>query len=261
MAWMAHRHLLRELVARDLSSRYRGSVFGLAWTLVTPLLMLAVYALVFGEILRVRWLPQGQESRGEFALLMFCGLLVYNFFADCLARAPMLVVGHANYVKKVVFPLPLLPLSAVLVSALQMLAAVIILLAFGLLVRGSVPLTSLLFPLVIVPVLGHALGLAWFFSTLGAYVRDLPQVVTPILSGLIFLSPVFYPVSLIPERWRFLLELNPLTIPIEQARQVLIFGVQPDWGNWGVACLCSLVSVVLGYAWFAKTRMGLSDVL
>jgi lipopolysaccharide transport system permease protein len=256
-----HSHLLWALVRRELAVRYRGSVLGFAWTLLTPLLMLGVYALVFGQILKVRWSPNGTEPVGEFATYLFCGLLIFNFFADCIGRAPALITGNANYVKKVVFPLQLLPLASVIASAVHLLIATFVLLVFEMFALGHVPTTALLFPLCVLPVLGYALGGAWFLAALGPYLRDIQHLVGPALSVLMLLSPIFYPSTMIPERWRPLLAYDPLTLPIEHARAVLVTGALPDIGPWLLSLVAAIVVAGLGYTWFAKTRSGFADVL
>ncbi len=258
---MPRLNLLRELTLRELSARYRGSVLGAAWAVGTPLLMLAVYALVFGEILSVRWPQATHSSSGEFAVVMFAGLLVFNFFAECVSRAPALITGNVNYVKKVVFPVELLPVAAVLAAIVQMLLSVAILLVFEILLIGRVPPTVLLLPVVILPVCLFCLGAAWLLASLGVYLRDVQQLVGVLLGGLIFLTPIFYPAEMIPAKWRIFLDLNPLTIPVNHVRDVLVFGRIPAIAEWSVALVAGALVAVVGYAWFARTRSGMADVL
>ena len=258
---LRYRHLLWQLVRRELMSRYRSSILGALWALMTPLLMLLVYAMVFGEIFRMRWSAEATESRGEFALLLFAGMLVFNFFSECLSRAPLLIVQHANYVKKVVFPLALLPLAAMLASLVHALVSMLILMIGRWFVYDSIPVTALLFPVVLLPVVFLVMGFGWFLSSLGVYIRDISQIMGILLTGMMFLSPVFYPSSQIPERWRAMFALNPLSVPIEQARETLVLGRVPALAEMFSGLLIGLMVALAGFVWFHRTRSGFADVL
>lgn len=252
--------LYRRLLAREILGRYRGSLLGLAWSLVTPLAMLAVYTFVFGFVFRGRWADGPPQAPLDFALTLFAGLIVFNLFAEVLGRAPGLIASQPNFVKKVVFPLELLPLVAVGAALFHALASLAVLVA-ALAWRGELTLWLLALPLVWAPFLLLLAGLAWFFAALGVFLRDLGQMMGMAITALLFLSPVFYPVSALPawlQPWTY---LNPLSVPIEATRAVLIFGRAPDWVALVLYCGSALACAGLGWLWFAKTRRGFADVL
>lgn len=255
-----HRELLVALIEREITGRYRGSIAGLLWSFLNPLLMLLVYTFVFSVVFKVRW-DTGSDSKSQFALLVFTGMMVFNLFSECISRAPGLIPSNANYVKKVVFPLDLLPgviLGAVLFHTL---VSFIVWLIFHLLVFGLPPFTTLLFPLVLLPLVLFTLGLSWFLASLGVYLRDIGQVIGVLMSALMLLSAVFYPVSALPTAYQHWLYLNPLTLVIESSRDVLIWGVVPDISLWLGQLVGASVVAFLGHAWFEKTRQGFADVL
>lgn len=255
------RQLLLQLARRDAFGRYKHSVFGVLWTLLTPILILAVYTFVFSEVFKASWGPRPQGSKLEFAVILFAGLSVFNLFAETVNRAPMLIVSNATLVKKVVFPLDILPVVSLLSALVPFILAVAVLLAFESVVFGRIPLTALLLPVVIAPLALLVLGVSWFLSALGVYVRDVAQTVSIVVTALLFLSPVFFPASALPGEWRFLLAFNPLAVPIEQARGVLIWGEIPEWSIWFTNLGVAVAIAWLGYAWFQLTRKGFADVL
>ena len=231
-----HRELLVSMVQRDVIGRYRGSIMGLLWSFLNPLFMLLVYTFVFSMMFKMRW-PQGSGSRTEFALLVFAGLLVFNVFSECVSRAPGLIISNANYVKKVMFPLEILPwvvLGAVLFHTLASLA---IWLVFHLVFFGLPPLTSLLLPLVLLPLVLFTLGISWLLASLGVYLRDVGQMVGVLTTALMFVSAIFYPTSAFPQAYQGLLHLNPRTRVVEQTRDALFWGIVPDPFTWA----CGLV--------------------
>lgn len=259
--WL-NRRLIARLARRDIVARYRGSLGGLLWTVATPVIMLAVYTFVFSVVFQARWGSEElAQGRAQFALVLFAGLLMHGLLAETLNAAPALVTAHANYVKKVVFPLETLPVIQLCVALFQCLAGVAVLLAAQWLLGGGVPATAPLLPLVLLPLVLLTLGLAWFVAALGVYVRDVGQVTQVFTTVLLFASPVFFPLSAIPERFRGLMQLNPLAFLITQARELLVWGRLPDF--WGLlACSAGALGVAwLGYAWFQATRKGFADVL
>lgn len=252
--------LLRQLLVREIQGRYRGSALGLVWSFVLPLSMLAIYTFVFGTVFRARWPSGHQEGPVEFALALFAGLIVFNFFAEVLTRAPSLIAANPNYVKKVVFPLALLPLAAVGAASFHALMSLAVL--FGALaVLGRASWWWLALPLSWLPLAILTLGLAWLLASLGVFLRDLAQVMGPAVSALLFLSPVFYPVEALPPALQPWLHLNPLTVPIEATRQMAVFAQPPAWGALALYGLFALAVAAFGYLWFAKTKKGFADVL
>jgi len=253
------RELIHGLVVRDVVGRYRGSLFGVFWSLVQPLMMLAIYTLVFSQILPSRWSSAGGTA--QFALQFFVGLVVFNFFAECVNRSPGLVLGNPNFVKKVVFPVDALAWMAVGSALFHLAVSFGAWLAFHLALRGMPPWTALWLPLVLLPILLWSLGLSWALASLGVFVRDAAQAVGLVTTGLLFLSPVFYEAASVPPRWQWLLVLNPLTFPIEQARRALFDGQGPDPGALAVHLGAGFCAAWLGLLWFQRTRGGFADVL
>ena len=258
-AWR-HRALVLALAYREVVGRYRGSVLGMFWAFFHPLLMLVVYTFVFSVVFRARWTPTS-DSRTEFAIVLFAGLIVYNLFAECVNRAPTLILNNTNYVKKVVFPIEILP-WVVLGSALfHAVISLIVWCIAALLVHGVPPVTIVSLPLVLLPLILLLLGLAWALSGLGVYLRDIAQVVGVATSVLMFLSPLFYPVSSLPQRYQTLLFVNPLTPVIEETRAVMFLGRWPDPLYLVAGSVLGACAACLGFAWFQRSRRGFADVL
>ncbi|MGN6650863.1 ABC transporter permease [Trinickia sp.] len=257
---MANRHLIAQFVRREVAGRYKGSFLGLFWSFVTPLLMLSIYTFVFGFVFKSRW-RTGSTDHIEFAVVMFVGVLSHNLISECLTRAPMLVVGNPNYVKKVVFPLETLPWIAIGTALFHMLVASVILLIAILFWQGHLPWTVIYAPLIIVPFLVLIAGLVWFLASFGVFMRDLGQVMGIVSSLLMFMAPVFYPLASVPIKLRPLIMLNPLTFVIDQLRTVAIWGGQPDWLGWLIYCAVAYVVASFGLLFFQKTRKGFADVL
>ncbi|MEA1031762.1 ABC transporter permease [Pseudomonas sp. N-137] len=255
-----HHGLIGVLIEREVVGRYRGSFMGILWSFFNPIFMLAVYTFVFSVVFKARW-NSGSDSKTEFALILFAGLIMFNLFSECVGKAPSLILANINYVKKVVFPLEILP-WVVLGSALfHTFISVFVWLIVYLALFGLPHISVLLLPLIILPLLFFILGLTWALSSLGVYLRDVSQFIGIILTVLMFLSPIFYPVEALPEEYRSLLNLNPLTPAIEMARSVMFWGKVPNAFSWGFYLLGSLVVAWVGFAWFQKTRRGFGDVL
>ena len=260
LSLVRHAGLARQMVKREVLGRYRGSFLGLLWSFVNPVLMLAVYTFVFGIVFQARW-GQGSGDRLEFALVLFAGLIVFNLFSECLTRAPGLVLGNVNYVKKVIFPLEILPwvsLGSALFHAAVSLGVLLLFLSFA---GHGIAWTVLLLPLVLAPFVLLIQGLSWLLASIGVFVRDIGQVVGMAMTVLMFMSPIFYPADALPEAVRGWLFLNPLTFIIEQSRDVLIWGKLPDWSGLAVYSLIALAVAWAGLFWFQKTRKGFADVL
>lgn len=255
-----NRALIFASAKREVLGRYRGSVLGLFWSFFNPLFMLAVYTFVFSVVFKARW-TSASDSKAEFALVLFAGLIVFNLFAECVNRAPGLIVYNTNYVKRVVFPLEILSfvsLSSALYHALISLAVWII--AYAVLI-GVPHLTILFLPLILAPLCMLIVGLSWILASLGVFLRDVSQFVGILTSVLMFLSPIFYPASSLPQKYQNLLYLNPLTPEIEMARQVLYWGQAPSLTLLGLYYLFSAAICWLGFFWFQRTRKGFADVL
>ncbi len=254
-----HRELLKELVKRDILSRYQGSFGGAFWSFAYPLFMLGVYTLVFGTFFRMRW--GGAGSTLEFSLVLFSGLIIFNFFSECLNRAPTLVAGQPNYVKKVVFPLEIYPWVAVGSAFFNALVSFTAWLLFYGILRGVPSATILLLPVVVAPLIPVMLGLGWILSSVGVYVRDITQVVGIATQALMFLSPVFFSLDAVPERLRGLMLLNPLTFIMVEARRVMLQGELPNFLGLAAYLLTALIFSWAGFAVFQRLRDGFSDVI
>ena len=256
----ANRQLIARMGQREIIGRYKGSAMGLAWSFITPLFMLAIYTFVFSVVFQARW-GTSEESKTQFAVVLFAGLIVHTLFSDVINRAPQLVLGNVNYVKKVVFPLEILPVVQLLSATFHALVSVVVLIAAQLVFQGSLPITALLLPVVLLPFLLLTLGLAWCLASLGVFVRDVGQTISLITSVMLFMSPVFFPVQSLPPALQPWMHLNPLTFVIEQVREVVVWGRLPDWQGLAVYSLASIATAWLGFAWFQKTRKGFADVL
>jgi lipopolysaccharide transport system permease protein len=255
-----NRSLIAQMTKREVIGRYRGSVMGLAWSFFNPVLMLAVYTFVFSEIFSARWVGV-DTGKGGFAILLFVGMIVHGLFAECANRAPSLVMSNSNYVKKVVFPLEILPVITLGSALFHSCISLVVLLIAQVLIAHTMFWTALLFPLILVPLILGTLGISWFLASLGVYLRDVGHVITVLTTVLLFLSPVLYPVAALPEVYRPWLQMNPLTYIIEESRSVLLFGNMPHWGSLGIASLIGLVFAVMGFWFFQKTRKGFADVI
>ena len=256
----ANRSLLAGLIRREIVGRYKGSVLGILWSLFNPVLMLAVYTFFFSVIFQSRWLG-GSGSKTEFALILFAGLLVFDFFAECINRASSLILSNVNYVKKIVFPLELLPVVVMGTAGFHLLVSFLVWLGFYAVLFGAPHAGVLLFPVVLVPLILLTLGFTWLLASLGVYLRDVSQFVGSVIPILMFLSPIFYSLKSVPDKFRALVHISPITVAVEQARDVMYWGQPMDWLVWGRYLVISGAIAWLGLAWFQKTRRGFADVL
>ena len=256
-----NRQLIVQMTRREVAGRYKGSVLGLAWSFFNPVFMLAVYTFVFSVVFKARWGGGGEESKTQFAVVLFVGMIVHGLFAEVLNRAPGLILSNVNYVKKVVFPLEILPVVSMGAALFHSFISLGVLLITFVLFNGYLHWTAVLAPLVLLPLAILTLGLAWMLASLGVFLRDVGHTIGVITTVMLFLAPVFYPITALPEEIRPWIMGNPLTFIIGQAREVLIWGRLPDWLGLGVYTLVATVVAGAGYAWFQKTRKGFADVL
>jgi len=245
---------------RDVIGRYNGSFLGLLWSMFNPLLMLAVYTFAFGFIFKSRWSGLGDDPYA-FALALFPALLVFNYFSECVNRAPGLIVSNSSYVKKVVFPLELLGVVTSLSALFHFCVGFIVWCMAYVFIEGALHSTVLLMPLVAIPLFLFTLGVTWILASLGVFLRDVQQVVGVMTSALIFLSPVFYSMNSIPEKFKGMVQANPLTYFVESARDIMVFGKGLPLGTWIIAMVFSCFVACLGAWWFQVTRKGFADVL
>jgi lipopolysaccharide transport system permease protein len=257
-----NRQLILQMIKREVIGRYKGSAMGLAWSFFNPLFMLAVYTFVFSEVFQARWGTIGDaNSKTQFALVLFVGMIVLGLFSEVLNRAPGLILSNVNYVKKVIFPLEILPVVAMGAALFHSFISLSVLLTAFAIFNGYLHWTAVYIPLVLLPLVILTLGLAWILASLGVFIRDVGQTIGLLTTVLMFISPVLYPISAVPESFRIYIMANPLTFIIEQAREVLIWGHPPDWAGLGIYTVVATTVAWLGYAWFQKTRKGFADVL
>jgi len=256
-----NRYLIWQMSKREVVGRYRGSVLGLFWSLFQPILLLGIYTFVFSVVFQAKWGQSQAGGKAEFAIILFAGLLIFNLFAEVVNRAPELILSNVSYVKKVVFPLEILPVVAVGSALFHALVSTSVLLVFQGLATQTFPFTVLLLPIVLLPLLLQILGYAWFLASLGVFLRDVGQTIGILTTMLLFLSPIFFPVSSLPEQIRPYMFLNPLVFVIEQFRRLLVWGQFPDWQGLVLYYLFSVLVAWGGLTWFQKTRKGFADVI
>lgn len=255
-----HGSLIIELTKREILGRYRGANFGLLWALISPFLMLAVYTLAFGNILKSRW-PQVGGGHHSFPLILFIGLIVHAFFAECVNRAPLLVAGNPNYVKRVIFPLEILPWPMVFSALFHLFTSLVAFLVLDAIFDRQMSFTIFFFPLTVLPLVILALGVSWALAALGVYFRDISQITGVLTTALLFTSTAIVPFSALSPNVRWLFQLNPLSFIIDQARAVTLWGSVPDWGGLALYTVCATAVAYLGYCAFIATRRGFADVL
>ncbi len=253
--------LIGQFVKRDVLSRYRGSYLGVLWSLLRPLSMLALYTVVFGYIFESKLGNRPNETKLDFTLALFCGLILFDFFAECLFRAPTLVLVNTNYVTKVVFPLEILPVTVVGAALTQLVISVVPLLIGLACAHGAIPLTALYLPVILLPLLLFCLGITWLFSSLGVFIRDINSLV-PVLSMIVmYASAIFYSISRVPAKFLPIVAYNPLAIVIDEARNAVLWGAPPVWGQYGLTLALGAGMMIVGYAFFMRTKNAFADVL
>ncbi|ANR99376.1 ABC transporter permease [Aeromonas hydrophila] len=251
--------LVFALIKRDLLSKYKGSILGVLWSFITPLCMLLVYTFMFSVVFNARWGSNGNKS--EFALVLFSGLMIFNFFSEVINRAPGLILTNQSYVKKVVFPLETLPFVICGAALVNLIISLVVWVLFYMFLFGIPHIEILLFPVILLPLMFMTVGITYILSSLGVFLRDLGQFISVVLTAMMFLSPIFYPVSALPTDYQVWMQLNPLTAIIESSRAVLINGELPDWRLYIMYFVVSFNVMWLGFAWFQYTKKGFSDVL
>ncbi|MEH6742565.1 ABC transporter permease [Hyphomonas sp.] len=255
-----NRSLIGRLARREVEARYRGSLFGLLWAIITPILMVSTYAFIFTYIFAPRWVVE-EGTEANFVLLLYSGFLIFGVFSETVSRAPGLIMENVSYVKKVVFPLEILPVVTLVSSLINLCIGSVLLLILYVALYGLPHPTALLLPVTILPVVFLALGLSWFLSALGVYLRDLTHVVMVLVSMLLFLSPIFFPIEAVPERVRPILKASPLTPALEASKDVLFWATLPDFKSFGIALAISVAVAIIGFQTFKWMRAGFADVV
>ena len=259
---LLNRNLIVQMTKREVIGRYKGSIMGMTWSFFNPILLLVVYTFVFSELFKSRWGGSGgDDSKTQFAVVLFVGMIFLNLFNDVLNRAPNLILANTNYVKKVIFPLEILPIISMGSALFHAMISLLVLLTAIILFNGYIHWTAVYIPLIFFPLIIVTTGLAWILASVGVFLRDVGQTISIITIILTFLSPVFYPINAVPEKFRFLIMTNPLTFIIEQARDSLIWGHPPNWTGLIIYNIAALTVAWIGFIWFQKTRKGFADVL
>ena len=258
-----HGPLIVQFAQREVLERHHGAALGVVWNIINPLLSLAVYTFVFGVVMGVAWpqQPGSPHAATPFALILFCGQTIFHVFAESVNRAPTLVTSRRSFVRKVVFPLEILSISAVLSTLVYLVVSVALIVLASFVFTGHVSSALWAFPLVMVPLYLLSLGLSWLLSSLGVFLTDIRNIVSVATGLLMFCSAVFYPVERIPADFRFLVEYNPLTILVESGRRTLLWSQTPDWPALGAVTVLSLLTAQVGFAFFSKSKRGMADVV
>jgi lipopolysaccharide transport system permease protein len=259
--FVQHRHLFWQFLQRDISVRYQGTFFGLFWSFLSPLIMLAVYVFVFGFVFKASFRHSANESTFEFGLALFCGLNLFNLFAEVVLRSPTLILQYPNFVKKVVFPLEILPVVATGTGLFHCLIAFLPLTIGLAIAHHQVPFTVLyLFPF-LVPLTLLTCGASWILAALGVFFRDVQPVLSAAIMVLTFMSAIFFPLSAVPQNWRPIVGLNPMVHLIESARSAIVWGVIPDWRTYFVLLAGAMTLAVAGYFAFNRAKFAFADVI
>ncbi len=256
-----YRDLIRQLTWREVVGRYKGSFIGLGWSFLQPLIMLGVYTFVFSVIFKARWGVEAGEGKAAFALALFMGLITFSVFSEVVNSAPSLVLGNVNYVKKVVLPLEILPLVRLCSALINAVFSLGVLFLGILIINHFIHWTALLLPLIWLPLMLFTLGCGYFLASLGVFVRDMGAVIGVVTTMLFFLTPIFYPVSAVPEQFRFFYRINPLALFVEDARRVVLWGLSPDWSWFFCGMALSGAVMIAGFVWFMKSKKAFADVI
>jgi len=251
--------LILSLAKRELVARYKGSVLGLVWAVLTPIVMIAIFTFIFAGIFGARF--GASDSQWDYALYLFCGLLPWTMFQESVQQSANTIIAHANLVKRVVFPLETLPVAQTLTALANQLFATVALLVATIVVRHQLHLTTFWLPVLLIPQLLMTLGAAWLIASLGVFLRDISQGITLVLMAWLYLTPIIYPESIVPERFQTLIRLNPFTPLVRSYRRIFLDGGAPDWSGLAYFSLVALIVFVFGYWWFARTRKNFADVI
>ncbi len=255
-----NKELIFTLARHEVQVRYKGSFLGILWSFITPLFLLIVYTFVFSVVFQVKWGLQS-NSNIEFALMLFAGLIIYNLFSECISKSPVLIINNINFVKKVIFPLEVLSLSNFIAAFFHLLISFVVFVFVSIFIYSVPSMYIFYLPIILLPISLLTIGLSWFLSSLGVYLRDIQQLIGTLLTALLFLSPIFYPVEILPDSFQRIIYFNPLTPTIESVRDILILSRQPDWEIYIYNLLASLIIFFSGLKWFSLSKRSFADVL
>ena len=251
--------LIFSFTKRELLGRYKGSALGIAWVILTPIVMIAIFTFIFAGIFGARF--GVSDSHWDYALYLFCGLLPWTMFQESVQQSANTIVVHSNLVKRVVFPLETLPAAQVFAALANQVFATIALLIAVIIIRQRLDLSAIWFPALLIPQIIFALGAAWLIASLGVYLRDIAQGITLLLMAWMYLTPIIYPEAIVPDRLRTFINLNPFTPLVRSYRRIFLEGAAPDWRGLAYFSAVAVVLFIFGYWWFARTRKGFADVV
>lgn len=257
---MKNVYLLQQLVNRDFREKYKGSVLGMLWSVLVPLFMMVMYTYVFSEIFHPAWGEQ-PGSKYEYALVIFCGLSAFNMFSEVMTKSCSIVMGNVNYVKKVIFPLELLPLTVTITAFANCLISYGILLVGNLLLNHTIYITSLELILQFIPLFLSCLGTAYALSALAVYFKDIVNAISILVMILMYASPIFYSLETAPKQFQVLAAVNPLASVIENARRACLYGEHMVLGSYMISLGVAVVILLLGYLIFNRLKDGFADIL
>ena len=261
-AWV-NRALILRLARREVEARYKGSMLGLLWAALLPLIMIGIYSFVFSSVMRSRWVvtPAQGEVPYDFAMLLFAGFILFTLFSETVSRAPGLMLENPAYIKKILFPLDTLPWIATIGASISAGIAFCVFIVLYLVLYGLPPVTILLLPLIVLPIFFLTLGTTYILSCLGVFLRDLRQLTPLVTTAMLFLSPVLYPLEAVPEAFRPIINLNPMTIGVVQARQVIFWGEVPNLALLAFYTLCTFALASIGCMCFNRVKKAFADVV
>lgn len=254
------RKLIWRLLKHDLQARYKGSLLGVLWAVITPLTMLMIFTFIFSVVFQIRW-GVGIDDRSQFALMVFSGLIIYQVFAECAGRAPTLMMENISYIKKVVFPLETLVWVSVGASFFNFFISFFLLLLGQWIFNGTLHLTIAWLPFIIIPLAFFVTSFTLFISSLGVFLRDLKHVVGLLTTMMMFLSPIFYPISAVPEEYKTFIYFNPLSFLMDELRSIAILGNSPDFERLGLLTVVMIVAFIVTLFWFRKIKKSFADVV
>ena len=255
-----NKYLISQLVKKSIKKRYQGSVFGMLWTWIVPILMLTVYTFVFSVVFQARW-GENEIDKFQFALMMFCGLSVFNIISDVMSRATVLIASNSNYVKKVIFPLELLPFVETCTALFFCIINLIILVLARLVLYSKISPFVPLVILAIVPVFLFAFGMGLLLSSISVYLKDIGSIISVIIMILMYMSPVFFSLSSVPEDFQIVCTVNPITYMIENMRNILLYDRPLDICYYALSLVAASIVYVIGYTVFKKAKGGFADVV
>ncbi len=253
-------YLLKQLVKKDIQQRYQGSVLGILWSIIVPVLMLIIYTFVFSEVFQAKW-DIDTSDKYQFALVLFCGLSAFNMISEVMNRSTTLIASNTNYVKKVIFPLEILPVVITLSSLFNCVICYAILIAAKIILYKNVSATLYMIFLALIPLIVMAVGLGLLISALSVFLKDVGNIISVLVMVLMYMSPVFFPLSAVPQNFRGLCAANPMTYIIENLRNVVLYGNSLNWEFYGISCLIALLIFLLGEIVFMRAKEGFADVL